>query len=182
MKNIEAFYESYEPIVNYFGKEKIEARIAELLSDVNKFIKKVPSCENKIKLNKLLLLHVVMDYFTDIMRLEEFHPVELANKYKIVAYELFWWLRRKPIQILDDTDPEAVFINEKFAVSFIIGLFDADLRSNLNESEKYIDSFHNSLYYYFKYRHFTAQDIEMILLAFQAGMYCQEIQDVSVDC
>lgn len=174
MKNIEAFYDSYEPVVSYFGKDKIEARIAELLSDVNKFLKTVPSYESKVKVNELLLLHVVMDYFTDIMRLEEFHPVALANKYKIVAYELFWWLRRKPIQIVDDGDTETAFVNEKFAVSFIIGLFDTDLRTDLKDAEKYVDSFYDSLYYYFKYRHFTAQDIEMVLLAFQAGTYSQK--------
>lgn len=174
MKNIEAFYDSYEPVVNYFGKDKIEVRIAELLSDVNKFLKTVPSYESKVKVNELLLLHVVMDYFTDIMRLKEFHPVALANKYKIVAYELFWWLRRKPIQIVDDGDPETAFVNEKFAVSFIIGLFDADLRPDLKDAEKYVGSFYDSLYYYFKYRHFTAQDIEMILLAYKAGTYSQK--------
>ena len=173
MKNIEAVYDSYESVVNYFGKEKIATRIAELLTEVSSFLSTIKVDSSKVKVNDLLLIYVVMDYFTDIMRLKEFHPVSLANKYKIIAYEIFWWLRRKPIQLLDEGTPENAFINEKFAVSLVLGLFDSDLRIDCEDAQEYIDSFYDSLYYYFKYRHFTAQDIEMILLSFKAGSYSQ---------
>ncbi len=46
-----------------------------------------------------ILHQVVMDYFADVYRLKEFHKIENTNMAKILAYEAYWILRRKPIQM-----------------------------------------------------------------------------------
>ena len=146
-----------------------------MLAEAEEFLAMLKIEQSKARINNFLLVHAVMDYFTDIARLKSFHPVDYVNKYKIIAYEVFWWLRRKPIQLIDKGEPDTVFINEKFAVSLILSVLDYDARDQSKDAQKYIDSFQDSLYYYFKFRHFTAQDIEMILLAFKAGTYSESL-------
>ena len=45
----------------------------------------------------------MLDYFTDISRLKHFHQAKHINSLKVISYETYWLLRRKPIQILVET-------------------------------------------------------------------------------
>ena len=178
MEKIAAVYDSYDSVVRKFGRRNIELRIAELLSVAKTFLETMSLGAEKVKIDGMLLACAVMDYYSDIMRLESFHPVEKVNKYKIVAYEVYWWLRRKPIQLLSEATSDAVFINEKFAVSLIVALFHLDRGMQDEEAKNCITALEDSLFYYFKYRNYNAQDIEMILLAFKAAgvIMCNENQ------
>ena len=63
----------------------------------------------------------MLDYFTDISRLKHFHQAKHINSLKVISYETYWLLRRKPIQILveDETSDAMAFLNEKFVFSRI---------------------------------------------------------------
>lgn len=172
MNNIEAVDSSYETVVNYFTEEKVQYRIEELFAKVDLFLESGIVDKTNLYVSDELVTHVAMDYFTDIKRLKNFHPVERINEYKILAYEIFWWLRRKPIQIIAPCKEDTVFVNEKFAVSRVIDFFSQEVENITSQiGVESVNSFYDTLYYYFKYRHYTAQDIEMILLAFKAGSF-----------
>ena len=180
MNKIEAVDSSYEQIVNYFTEEKIQERIEGLLAKVQLFLDSGAVEKANLYVSDDLVTHVVMDYFTDIKRLKNFHPIERINEYKILAYELFWWLRRKPIQIISTCKEDSIFANEKFAVSMVIDFFSDEIdKVSSQVGVESVNSFYDTLYYYFKYRHYTAQDIEIMLLAYKAGSYTNHIDDIS---
>ncbi len=118
------------------------------------------------------MTHAVMDYYSDIQRLKEYQKIERVNEIKIKAYETFWLLKRKPIQLMKQLeDDKMLYVNEKFLLtrltSFMLG---EDMNIPLVEDKKkaytnYLDT----LYYYLKFRRCDAQAIELMLLAFQAG-------------
>lgn len=61
----------------------------------------------------MLSYDAIMDYFTDVYRLKEFHKIKNINMIKIVAYEVYWILKRKPIQIRGtEVNTKVVFANE----------------------------------------------------------------------
>ena len=125
-----------------------------------------------LRIHEMALTHAVMDYYSDIQRLKEYQKIERVNEIKIKAYETFWLLKRKPIQLMKQLeDDKMLYVNEKFLLtrltSFMLG---EDMNNPLVEDKKkaytnYLDT----LYYYLKFRRCDAQAIELMLLAFQAG-------------
>ncbi len=125
-----------------------------------------------LRIHEMALTHAVMDYYSDIQRLKEYQKIERVNEIKIKAYETFWLLKRKPIQLMKQLeDDKMLYVNEKFLLtrltSFMLG---EDMNIPLVEDKKkaytnYLDT----LYYYLKFRRCDAQAIELMLLAFQAG-------------
>ena len=49
-----------------------------------------------LRIHEMALTHAVMDYYSDIQRLKEYQKIERVNEIKIMAYETFWLLKRKP--------------------------------------------------------------------------------------
>lgn len=125
-----------------------------------------------LRIHEMALTHAVMDYYSDIQRLKEYQKIERVNEIKIKAYETFWLLKRKPIQLMKQLeDDKMLYVNEKFLLtrltSFMLG---EDMNIPLVEDKKkaytnYLDT----LYYNLKFRRCDAQAIELMLLAFQAG-------------
>lgn len=120
----------------------------------------------------MALAHAVMDYFSDIQRLKDYQKIEHINEIKIKAYETFWLLKRKPIQLKEQLeDDRLLYVNEKFLMtrltSFMLG--DEINRPIVGEKGVSFKNFLNTLYYYLKFRRCDAQSIELMLLAFQAG-------------
>lgn len=174
MDKISILYDDYTDIVSEFGKDRIQERFQDLCVAYQKFIAD-RKLEKEVKLNTYTLMHAVLDYFTDISRLKKFHQIKRTNSFKIIAYELNWLLRRKPLQILEDDKEELVYINEKFVLSYIMsyfeqlvgkGFYDRLKKTNQDAIEGYIDS----LYYYLKYRNCSSQALEFALLSFGAGV------------
>ena len=122
MDKISILYDDYSDIVKEFGKKRIQERFQNLCVAYNKFINE-RQINDSVKLNSFTLMHAVLDYFTDISRLKKFHKISRTNTFKIVAYELSWLIRRKPLQILEDDREELVYINEKFVLSYIMSYF-----------------------------------------------------------
>jgi len=178
MNNIESVFVDYSDLIENFGKDKLINRYETLYEIAGNFIKKM-GYTDKVYINEMVLLYAICDYFTDIMRLKLFHKIDRTNEVKIISYEIYWLLKRKPLQIKNDSK-ELVYVNEQFALSRIIHYISNDEEKSLfiigNDK---LDFFINTLFYYLKYRPFDAQALEMFLISFNAGkIFAQEQKDV----
>ena len=158
----------YRELINEFGREKIEKRLEMLLEALKKFIDKA-SYKDKVIINELALTNTVLDYFADISRLKSFHHIGAVNEVKILAYESYWFLRRKPLQQLKNDD-EILYVNEQFIFARIVKfLTDEKDEKNLLLHEEKMQFFKDTLFYFLKYRNLNAQAIEFFLMSFIAG-------------
>ncbi len=171
MHNIENTYVSYDELVSVVGKEEIESRIRQISGEMLDFLNAM-DLSDVAYVHEMALTHAVMDYYSDIQRLKEYQKIERVNEIKIKAYETFWLLKRKPIQLMKQLeDDKMLYVNEKFLLtrltSFMLG---EDMNIPLVEDKKKAyTNYHDTLYYYLKFRRCDAQAIELMLLAFQAG-------------
>lgn len=174
---------SYKELIEYFTEETIRDRYRFLYDKLQEYINE-RELEKNLKINEHILQQIVMDYFADVHRLKEFHRIEHINKAKIIAYEVYWLLRRKPLQIVDPSQTETssldqmnqklVFCNEGFAVTLIANelLMPKESIPLPQEKEDIFMLFLDHLYYYLKYRNIDKQCLEMILYAFDVGKQC----------
>lgn len=171
MNNIENTYVKYDDLVSAVGEEVIESRIWQISREMLDFLR-ANDLEQIAYVHQMALAHAVMDYFSDIQRLKDYQKIEHINEIKIKAYETFWLLKRKPIQLKEQLeDDRLLYVNEKFLMtrltSFMLG--DEINRPIVGEKGVSFKNFLNTLYYYLKFRRCDAQSIELMLLAFQAG-------------
>ena len=174
MDRIQEIYESYSDITQKVGYDAVQKKFMDLNQAYVDFIKK-ENIADKVTINSFMLIHAIMDYFTDISRLKDFHKIDITNAYKTVAYEMCWLLRRKPIQVLEDQQETLVYINEKFILSYAINFITASKESrhyfDISEiKQKCFNGFIESFYYHLKYRNCSAQSLELALLSFEAGL------------
>ncbi len=162
---------NYKYLVKKFGEKKISSRydwINDLLRDfVYKF-----GYEDKVIISQDILKHVVVDYFVDIDRLKEFQEIEKVHSSKIYAYTCFWLLRHKPLQLVCAEGAEDLaFVNEEFVCCLLRSyLFSEPENVPILENKKeQIDNFVGTMLYFFQYREYSAKNIELMILAFQAG-------------
>ena len=163
----------YSELVDSFGREKIESRYATLFEYLESFIKRNKYQDNVIIANSVLN-QAVVDYFTDIYRLKEFHRIEHINYIKIHAYTAYWILRRKPLQIIVDNeqDIELAFVNEKFVASYLLQFLRGEHEKVVileKDRQDYIE-FVKNMEYFLRYRTITPQMIETMLESYAAGM------------
>lgn len=177
MVNIENTYINYETLVSNIGEEIISNRIAQISQEMKDFLD-INKLQDIAKLNDIALVHAVLDYFSDIQRLKDYQHIEHINEYKIKAYETFWLLQRKPLQITAQLeDDKWLYINEKFLLSRLTSFM---LKDNINtplvgNRKKAFKNFLDTLYYYLKFRRSDAQALELMLLAFDAGRLMEPI-------
>lgn len=168
---------SYEMIVNYFEKETIQDRYKYLYDKMQEYITERKQSESLV-VNEDILHQVVMDYFTDIYRIKEFHKIEHINITKIVAYEVFWILRRKPLQIVDGhSDTRLVFANEGFLTTFIAHelLIPEETIPMNDRQEKAFLQYLQHINYHLKYRNVDKQCLETMLYSFSTGREMAQI-------
>lgn len=161
---------SYNFLLEHFGEEKISNRYKYLYAKLEDYIK-LRQLDDKVNINRGILQNVVVDYFTDIYRLKEFHNIQSANIIKIISYTAYWLCRRKPIQIINDEDDSLTFINEAFVTSFLIHEYTSPNSKRPLDSaskEKYKDLI-DQVFYHLKYRNIDKQTIELLFCAFEAG-------------
>ncbi|MEZ3507710.1 MAG: hypothetical protein K1W10_12330 [Lachnospiraceae bacterium] len=173
--------EGYDFILDKFGEEKVASR-CEFLYDMLAAYLKRKQLSNRVCIVPEILKHIVMDYFVDIYRLKDFQGIDLVNDTKIMAYTAFWILRHKPLQILDVGKAcDLVYVNED-AVGEMLRAYLFNNPSDVvivSEKSQRIDDFVNTMKYFFQYRLFTAQNIEFMIMAFEAGrdyQYCADRQ------
>lgn len=162
---------SYEYLLTKFTEDTIKDRYQWLTNLLLKWLKQ-KGYENRVLIHRESLEHVIIDYFVDIDRLKEFSEINLTNQIKIYAYTAFWLLRRKPLQVIDKNQTEdLVFVNEEMVADLLLNfLYNNPPSIPIVKSKKDdIGLFEDTLLYFFKYRNFTAQGIEMFLLCFNAG-------------
>lgn len=162
---------SYRYIIDKFGEDKIILRSEWLYSLLEDYIKS-ENLQERVGISKDILKHVIVDYFVDIDRLKSFAGIPKVNDSKIYSYTSFWVLRHKPLQVLKLQEQSGLaFVNEDFVSHMLRGYLFSKPENVpiLNNKQEEVDLFVSTLVYYFKYREFSAQSIEMLLLAFVAG-------------
>lgn len=175
VSNIESVFSKYDDLVTEFGRKKLEERYEVLLHSATEFIKKM-DYGSIVRVDEYTLLYAMLDYFSDILRLKQFHNINKVTEIKIISYEAFWLLKRKPLQLLT-REEGAVYVNEQFILSRIIHcLMDNDERAVDVFANDKLEFFNESLFYFLKYRWFDSQTIEMFILSFIAGKtYFEEL-------
>lgn len=174
MDRIQEIYASYGDIINEVGVDTVRQRFMDLNQAYVDFVNN-ENISDKVIINSFMLIHSIMDYFTDISRLKDFHKIDFTNSYKTLSYEISWLLRRKPIQVLQDELEELVYINEKFVLSYTINFLITSKESTRYQDlskvrQQCFNGFIESFYYHLKYRNCSAQSLELALLSFEAGL------------
>lgn len=171
MNNIENTYVKYDDLVEVVGDDIIQSRIKQISQEMIDFLD-ATKLNDIAYIHKMALTHAIMDYFSDIQRLKDYQKIEHINDIKIKAYETFWLLQRKPLQLKEQLeDDRFLYINEKFVLSRLTSfLLGEDINKPLLDANKVaFTNFLNTLYYYLKFRKCDAKSIELMLLAFKAG-------------
>lgn len=168
---VEAAPKTYQYLIDKFGEKKIQSRYEWLNHLLEDFVNK-RKLQDRVIISDNILKHVVVDYFVDIDRLKEFQDIERVHESKIYAYLSYWLLRHKVLQItMPSQTADLVFINEEFVSDFLRAyLFsESDNVPILENQQKKVDNFVATMLYHFRYREYSAKNIELMILAFQAG-------------
>lgn len=171
MKNIENTYVNYDKLIAEFTEEVIQSRISQISQEMIDFLNTY-ELNSVAYINTMALTHAIMDYFSDIERLKDYHNILFVNDIKIKAYETFWLLKRKPIQLKEQIeDDRQLYVNEKFLLSRLSSFMLGDEYNTplVDDKAKAYRNFLDTLYYYLKFRRCDAQSLEIMLLAFNAG-------------
>ena len=158
--------DDYRNLIDVFGIERIQER-ASYWKDVAKSYIDQAGLSDHTRINTQSISSLVCSYFADIHRLKEFHPIETANRIKVIAYGVFWFLRTNPVQIAGNFSHEHVFINQKIAVNVIVSEFFHESKSPEDEASHL--ALAKELLYCFKYRLYTPQSIEMAICSYLVG-------------
>ncbi|MDY4893078.1 MAG: hypothetical protein SO130_06725 [Agathobacter sp.] len=162
---------SYRYIVNKFGEEKISTGFDWVERQLGEFLRQ-KAYEKDVIISIDILKHVIIDYFVDIDRLKEFQEIENIHTSKIYAYLSYWLLRHKPLQITKSENAgHLAFANEEFVCYLLRSYLFSDPENVpiLENKREQVDNFVDTMLYFFQYREYSAQNIEIMILAFQAG-------------
>lgn len=162
---------SYSIIVDYFGEQTIKDRYSYLYEKMRVYIEE-RGLEDVLEINKSLLEQTLLDYFTDVYRLKKFHGIKHINITKIVSYEVFWLLRRKPIQVIKSEDnPKLRFVNEGFLTAFLAHecLIPNDVAPMSDEQQNDFLNYIKHINYCLKYRAIDKQWLETMLYSLEIG-------------
>lgn len=165
---------SYQDVLNSFGEKKVAERYDNIFLQLEGFIKRNKYTE-KVTICPSIVNQLIIDYFTDLYRLKEFHHIDLANYVKITAYMAYWIVRRKPLQVIKDDveDIELAFCNENFVLSFLMRFLQNGV-TNVNDENGVFREFVSTLSYTLRYRTLTAQMLELMLEGFMGGKVLQQ--------
>lgn len=161
----------YNDLLNEVGRDAFSSRMKQLLQQINEFLEEAGYSEH-VECNERILYHVLLDYYSDIQRLKDFHQIVHTKTDKVMAYLIYWIVRRKPIQFTAFTkDEKDIFVNERFACYLMysectFGKITKKLSPKEHEAYKdYVES----LLYYFKYRQINPQTIQLVIETFKVG-------------
>ena len=164
-------YTSYKEILDHFGEDTVSNRYKYIYEKMRKYIEE-RKLESDVAINEEILQQAIMDYFADIYRLKKFHGITRVNLNKINSYEIYWLLRRKPLQIIRREDVgKLVFINEGFITVFMAHecLSPAGSAPRTEKQEKLLLDYLEHIFYCFKYRNIDKQWLETVLYSVELG-------------
>lgn len=170
--------DTYVSMYKEIGEQKFIDRFEELLNTMNAFLEE-SGYISYVKCNERILLAALLDYWADIYRLKEFHLIEKSRPDKIFSYLIFWILHRKPLQFTKYTDEEKdIYVNERFCAYLLLNecLMSGQRRIPLKYKNK-LDEYIDYVFYCFKYRKCTAQDIEFAIRSFEMGVLTEDSTD-----
>lgn len=165
---------SYQDVLDSFGEEKVAKRYDNIMEQLNGFVKR-NKYTDKVSVCPSIVNQLVIDYFTDIFRLKEFHHIDLTNYIKITAYTAYWIVRRKPLQVIQDdvNNIELAFCNENFVLSYIMRFLQQTELLICDEKGEYHE-FVATLSYALRYRTLTPQMLELMIEGFRGGCVYQK--------
>jgi hypothetical protein len=169
----------YQFLIKYFPANKRHMRFKSLWADTVKVIESY-GLDKKLRIDESSFQNIIIDYFTDTARLKDFQDIKRTNVDKIYGYELFWFLRRHPIQLIEDM-PNNFDINEKVAIGVFLPriLAEAGLpykpKEQSAEFQEKLNKFIDLLFYNLKHRSYTQQSLELMIEAFLCGCNCTRI-------
>lgn len=155
-----------------FGLKKMGKRYLALRTEVAMALKALGfNLGVDVCINDLALQQVIGDYFIDVYKLKKFeHIKKYTNLQKVYGYTLYWFLRRKPIQVLKPQQGTQ-FINEAVCVHILIAkilpkAFNAIKKENKDKVLEDMGRVLENFYYNIKYREFSAKSLELFLDGF----------------
>lgn len=163
--------DDYRELIKKVGEKKFRERLKELVTTADNFLMKAGYSE-VAECNIRIMYHVLLDYYSDIFRLKDFHDIEYIRDEKITAYTVSWIVKRKPIQLkYFSEDEKDIFINERFGASLFV---DACLRIGKKgfipkDEQNHFDDFVDLVLYYLKYRSCSPLVLELALESFSMG-------------
>jgi hypothetical protein len=129
--------------------------------------------EKDIGINRHALKEAVLDYYVDTLRIKEFHNIDNPSEEKKYAYEAYWLLKRKALQVIElvDEKKKCEFVNEFFVASYLLMAISRvkDIDDEEKKKNKSWKKFEDLLYYHLKYRHLSQQSLELMIKAFFCG-------------
>lgn len=166
----------YKELMDKVGKKEFSSRLSQLMQSAKEFISE-SGFEETVYCNKRILSQVLLDYYSDIYRLKDFHDIERVRTEKILAYTISWIIKRKPLQFKDDflKEEKDIFVNERFAAYLMLneclccGKYIVPLEHR-EDLDRYIDL----LFYYFKYRECNSQVLELVISSFKMGEFAKK--------
>ena len=172
MKEHKERHFDYKDFVAGEKRGKFENRLKELVNLANSFIAD-SGYDEYVECNERIMMNVLIDYYSDIYRLKEFHDIELVRTEKIIAYTVAWIIKRKPLQFVKyPFNEQDIFVNERFAAYLMLNecLFDDDSKYIPGKYKDKLDEYVNLILYYFKYRECNPKVIELAIESFKMGM------------
>ena len=178
-------FSNYEYLVKAFSEEKIKGRY-DFIKQLMEIFIQTEGIGDYVYINSSNLEHMIMDYFSDVYRLKEFHEIQKINEDKITAYTIFWILKRSPIQVKKEFADDSSFdspahINEKFVTGYLQSyLFSDDYFTSLLEDKQRLhEEFFKVFCYSCKFRDLNVYAINMAITAYRAGRAFQYSQDIA---
>ena len=120
--------DSYEDLIVAFTEEKLKKRFSLIFAAARDFVK-CRELEDYVFIDQLAIKEFIVDYFSDILRLKDFHDIEKTNPTKVASYTAYWIQKRKPLNIIKKIPPEiysrkpyAKHLNQYFASNLLIGM------------------------------------------------------------
>lgn len=162
--------QDYRELIQKYTEGELRERFLSLKKTAEDFIGQSGFSET-VFCNERILMQVILDYYSDMDRLKDFHNIEKPRTEKIFAYTIAWIVKRKPLQYKCDSDDERdIFVNERFAAYLMLNECLCCGEENISlENKDELEGYINLLFYYFKYRECNPQVIELAIASFKMG-------------
>jgi len=162
------------PAQDYLKKNNVDLkraakRYAYIFFKMHLFIEQY-DLKGKVIVNCRMLAEAIHDYYVDTIRVKDFHGIEYTNTEKVYAYEAYWLLRRKPLQVIEEfTGCE--FTNELYITLALSSAMatEKNIARDKRGSNPTFKKFQDLLFYNLKYRPVSQQSLELMIEAFFSG-------------
>ncbi len=130
MNDIETIYTQYEDIVAEFSEQVIKNRYSSLYKECIVFLESL-GIHDSVRIDETDPDRCSHGLFYRYLPHEGISPYRHIREPKVLAYETYWLLRRKPFQVMKTDGEEEfwAFLNEKFAFTRIASFLTRDQKS-----------------------------------------------------